>query len=143
MLSGVALALSELPLELIAQNGMERRIHDRDGEREVQFLFADAERLLPVWRDGRLEILLWGNRRGESAQLPLDVACEQQRASEEQRREEQNSQPSHTRPVSPAKCFTSVQPLILIACRRRYQAKCCPLFPSRARFATRVACDIQ
>jgi hypothetical protein len=36
----------------------------------VQFLFAEGERLLPVWRDGRLEVLRWGNRRGESAQLP-------------------------------------------------------------------------
>ena len=71
MLSGTALALSELPLELIAQHGLERRIHDRGGEREVQFLFADAERLLPVWRNGRLEILRWGNRRGESAAVAL------------------------------------------------------------------------
>jgi hypothetical protein len=36
----------------------------------VQFLFADAERLLPVWHDGRLEVLRGGNRRGESAHLP-------------------------------------------------------------------------
>jgi hypothetical protein len=69
-LSGIALALSELPLELIARHGLERRICDRGGEREVQFLFSDAERILPVWRDGQLEVLRWGNRRGESAQLP-------------------------------------------------------------------------
>ncbi len=70
MLSGVTLVLSELPLELIGRHGLGRRICDRGGEREVQFLFADAECLLPVWRDGRLEILRWGNRRGESAHLP-------------------------------------------------------------------------
>jgi hypothetical protein len=70
MLSGIALALSGLPLELIARHGLERRIYERGGEREVQFLFADAERLLPVWRDGRLEVLCWGNRRGESSRLP-------------------------------------------------------------------------
>ncbi len=70
MLSGTALALSELPLELIARHGLARRLCDRGGEREVQFLFADAERLLPVWRNGRLEVLRWGNRRDESAQLP-------------------------------------------------------------------------
>ncbi len=70
MLSGVALTLSGLPLELIDRHGLGRRIHERGGEREVQFLFADAERQLPVWRDGRLEILRWGNRRGESAHLP-------------------------------------------------------------------------
>jgi hypothetical protein len=57
-------------LELIARHGLGRRIYDRGGEREVQFLFADAERLLPVWCHGRLEVLRWGNRRGESAQLP-------------------------------------------------------------------------
>jgi hypothetical protein len=70
MFSGVALALSELPLELIERHGLGRRLHDRGGEREVQFLFRDAERLLPVWRDGRLEVVRWGNRRGESRLLP-------------------------------------------------------------------------
>ena len=70
MLAGTALALSELPVELMTQYGLERRICDRGGEREVQFLFADADRLLPVWRNGRLEIVRWGNRRGESAHLP-------------------------------------------------------------------------
>src|SRR5690349_15423882 len=70
MLSGVALALSELPLELIARHTLEHRICDRGGEREVQFLFADADRVLPVWRNGRLEVLRWGNRRGESPHLP-------------------------------------------------------------------------
>jgi hypothetical protein len=36
----------------------------------VQLLFADAERLLPVCRDARLEVLRWGNRRGESTHSP-------------------------------------------------------------------------
>lgn len=70
MLSGTALALSDLPEELMTQHGLARRIYDRGGEREVQFLFADAERVLPVWRNGQLQILRWGNRRGESARLP-------------------------------------------------------------------------
>jgi hypothetical protein len=70
MLSGVGLALSELPLELITQHGLQRRIHDRGGEREVQFLFADAERLLPVWLNGQLQVLRWGNRCGERPHLP-------------------------------------------------------------------------
>jgi hypothetical protein len=30
---------------------------------------STAERVLPVWRNGRLEILRWGNRRGESVLL--------------------------------------------------------------------------
>jgi hypothetical protein len=70
MLSGVAMALSNLPLETVSRHGLGRRVCDRGGEREVQFLFADADRLLPAWRDGRLEFHRWGNRRGESAQLP-------------------------------------------------------------------------
>jgi hypothetical protein len=70
MFVGMALALSELPMGLIERHGLERRVYDRGGEREVQFLFADAERVLPVWRNGQLQILCWGNRRGESARLP-------------------------------------------------------------------------
>lgn len=63
MFAGVALALSELPVELIERHRLERRICDRGGEREVQFLFADAERVLPVWINGQLKVLRWGNRR--------------------------------------------------------------------------------
>jgi hypothetical protein len=70
MLSDIALALSELPTELITRHCLTRRIHDRGGEREVRFLFAVAERLLPVWRNGQLQVLRWGNRRGESPRLP-------------------------------------------------------------------------
>jgi hypothetical protein len=70
MLSGVVLAMSDIPLELIDRHGLRRRVHDRGGEHELQFHFADAERLLPVRRDGRLEFLRWRNRRGESSSLP-------------------------------------------------------------------------
>lgn len=70
MLSGVALALSEILLELIERHCLGRRIHDRGGEHEVQLLFADADHLLPVWRNGQLQILCWVNRRGESRHLP-------------------------------------------------------------------------
>jgi hypothetical protein len=70
MFGGVALALSELPTELIEAHGLERRIHERGGEPEVQFLHRDRERLLPVWLEGRLHVLPWGSRRGESRLLP-------------------------------------------------------------------------
>jgi hypothetical protein len=41
--------LSEMPLEVIMENNLAERIRERGGEREVEFLFRDAPRLLPVW----------------------------------------------------------------------------------------------
>ncbi len=70
MCVGIALAWSELPTELIGRHGLERRAHDRGGEREVHFLFRDRQPRLPVWRDGRLQIVRWGNARGQSRFLP-------------------------------------------------------------------------
>jgi len=41
------------------------------GERpEFRFLFRDRRPRLPIWRDGRLQIVRWGNSRGESRFLP-------------------------------------------------------------------------
>jgi hypothetical protein len=71
MFAGIALALSELPVELIEQHGLQRRVCDRSGELEVQFLLHDAERVLPVWLNGQLRIVRWGNRRRQSRFLPL------------------------------------------------------------------------
>ena len=71
MFAGVALALSELPVELIEQHGLQRRVCDRGGELEVQFLLHDAERVLPVWLNGQLRLVRWGNRRRQSRFLPL------------------------------------------------------------------------
>jgi hypothetical protein len=73
MLTGVALALSELPVELVARHGLKRRIHERGGEAEVRFLFADRQRVLPFWMEGQLLVIPWGNRRGESKSLPQTV----------------------------------------------------------------------
>src|ERR1700722_9744246 len=71
MLTGVALTLSEIPPDLVAQHNLARLVHTRDSEREVRFLFAAAERRLPVLVDGQLAVVRWGNRRGESWRLPL------------------------------------------------------------------------
>jgi hypothetical protein len=70
MCAGTALAWSELPTELVERHGLERRVHERGGEREVRFLFRDRRRRLPIWRDGRLQIVRWGNSRGQSRFLP-------------------------------------------------------------------------
>jgi hypothetical protein len=70
MCTGIALACSEMPLELIARHGLERRVHDRGGEREIRFLYREAERCLPVWHEGQLLLARWGCRRGDSRALP-------------------------------------------------------------------------
>jgi hypothetical protein len=70
MCIGIALAWSELPKELIERHGLERRVHDRGGEQEIRFLFRDRRPRLPIWRDGRLLVVRWGNARGESRFLP-------------------------------------------------------------------------
>ncbi len=70
MCLGIALAWSELPRELIDRHGLERRVHERGGEREVRFLYRDRRPRLPVWRDGRLQIVRWGNGTGQSRVLP-------------------------------------------------------------------------
>jgi hypothetical protein len=70
MFGGIALSGSALPLEMLEQEELRRRVHERGGEREVQFLFRDHTPLLPVWHEGRLLLVRWGNRRGESRRLP-------------------------------------------------------------------------
>jgi hypothetical protein len=69
--TGIALTLSELPLEFIDRHGLRRRIHERGGgEQEVRFLFRDPDRRLPVWRGDQLEVVRWGRPRGRRSRLP-------------------------------------------------------------------------
>src|SRR5262249_36813933 len=58
--------------EPIGRHGLGRLLHKRGdkGEREVRFLYRDRRPRLPVWRDGQLEIVRWGNGRGQSRVLP-------------------------------------------------------------------------
>lgn len=70
MFEGVALALSELPVDLVERHGLRGRVHDRGGEPELRFLLRDCGRTLPVWLDGKLQILDWGNRRHQDRNLP-------------------------------------------------------------------------
>ena len=70
MCAGIALARSELPTELLGRRVVERRVHDRGGESEVQFHYRDRRPKIPVWHDGRLILARWGNGRGQSRYLP-------------------------------------------------------------------------
>jgi hypothetical protein len=71
MCVGISLAWSNVPTELIGRHGLRRRVHERGlGGREVWFLYRDRWPKLPIWRDGRLQVVRWGNGRGQSRYLP-------------------------------------------------------------------------
>jgi hypothetical protein len=70
MCDGIALARSELPTELIGRYGLDRRAYCRGGEPEILFLYRHWRPQLPIWRDGRLQVVRWGNGRGQSRFLP-------------------------------------------------------------------------
>lgn len=71
MASGIALALSEIPLAMHCWPEVSRRIYRRGGtEAEVRFLYDDREPVVPVIKDGKLELVRWGNGRGRSRCLP-------------------------------------------------------------------------
>jgi hypothetical protein len=70
MCLGIAVAGSELPTELIGRHGLSRRLHRRGEQAEYRFLFRDRKPRLPIWRDGRLQVVRWGNGRGQSRSLP-------------------------------------------------------------------------
>jgi hypothetical protein len=70
MIRGIALARHLLPLAFLEEHGLERRLADRGGEVEYQFLWLDDDPVLPVWDDERLRLVRWGNRRNESRWLP-------------------------------------------------------------------------
>jgi hypothetical protein len=68
--TAIALAYSELPLQLIQEHGLEGRVHDRGGEKEVRFYWQATPTLLPVWWHGQLRIVRWGNRDRAERKLP-------------------------------------------------------------------------
>ncbi len=70
MLMAVAVSYSTLPLRLIERHRLDEKVHERGGEREVQFHFRGAA-VLPVWHEGQLRVVRWGCRRGESRFLPV------------------------------------------------------------------------
>src|SRR5690349_3934548 len=62
MCTGIALTLSEVPVELIGRHGLADRVYDRGGQKEVQFHLWHAPPLLPVQWEGRLRVVRWGAR---------------------------------------------------------------------------------
>ena len=58
--------MSELPVELVRRHRLAERVYARAGQEEFRFQWWQVPTLLPVLRDGRLEILPWGSklRRG-------------------------------------------------------------------------------
>ena len=70
MCVGISLAWSELPKELIDRHGLERRVHERGGEREVRFLYRDRLSRLPVWRDGQLMVVRGATAGARAASCP-------------------------------------------------------------------------
>jgi hypothetical protein len=66
--TAVALPVSELPERVV--NELADRVHDRGGEREVRFDWRSRPALLPVWWEGKLQVLKWGNRDRGERRLP-------------------------------------------------------------------------
>jgi hypothetical protein len=68
--SAIALAYSELPIELIESAGLRPRVHDRGGEKEVRFYWRAFPAQLPVWYGGQLRVVRWGNKDRAERKLP-------------------------------------------------------------------------
>ena len=68
MCTTIALPASELSDELVAS--VPERLHTRGTEREVRFDWRCVPALLPVWWEGRLQLLRWGNRDRGERKLP-------------------------------------------------------------------------
>jgi hypothetical protein len=64
-MDGIALAYSDLPVELIEAFRLSRFVHERGGEREIRFLRGVPEAVLPIRHQGRLRIVAWGSRSGK------------------------------------------------------------------------------
>jgi hypothetical protein len=70
MCTAIALASSELPLSLVESADLAARVHDRGGEKEVRFYWRAVPALLPVWWNGKLQVVRWGNRDRAERKLP-------------------------------------------------------------------------
>jgi hypothetical protein len=66
MCTGIAIARSELPLDLVRRHRLDERVYAREGREEFQFHWWQVPAVVPVRWDGRLVVLPWGSkaRRG-------------------------------------------------------------------------------
>lgn len=73
---GISLLRREVPDELIASHQLRGRITRRTKEADEELLFLDQHcvPVLPVWMNGQLQILAWGNRNA-SSRLPRTTWC--------------------------------------------------------------------
>jgi hypothetical protein len=66
MCTAIAISISELPVELVRRHRLAERVHVREGRQEFRFQWWEVPTVLPVRREGRLELMPWGSklRRG-------------------------------------------------------------------------------
>lgn len=55
---------------MVGRCGLGRHYYERCGEPEYRFLYRERRPRLPIWRDGKLLCVRWGNGRGQSRFLP-------------------------------------------------------------------------
>ena len=70
MCTGIALAVTELPHDVVSDPRLANRLYDRDGRQEMRFLWWQSPPILPVQWNGQLQVLPWGNRRRPRGRLP-------------------------------------------------------------------------
>ena len=77
MCTGITIAKRDIPAKLIQKHQLEERMIQRSETAEKEILFMQRHRrpLLPVFYQGELRILPWGNRQRNS-NAPMDQWCD-------------------------------------------------------------------
>lgn len=77
MCTGITLAWREIPTKLIQKHQLEERMIQRSetADKEILFLQRHRQPLLPVFYQGELQILPWGNRQ-HNRSAPVAWSCE-------------------------------------------------------------------
>lgn len=74
---GLSLSYRDLPDELISTHQLESRVitQSENAEKEIRFLWREADPVLPCWLGEQLVILPWGNRSKECTLPKTGWAC--------------------------------------------------------------------